>query len=266
MDKERFLASGLIEQYVLGLTTSEETLEVERYARAFPEIQEEIDTLRRAMEEYAAQYTISYSKNLEDKDLSKTAHLQKTSSSSKENANTGTRVFQRMRFQFAAILFLALGMVAWLLWRQSQLQAEYRQLSSEFATLRSECESLQQEYKTSQQVVAFMNGIETRVLHLKGTSFNPAAHAVVYWNEQIKNAYISIKDMPPLPPGKQYQIWADVEGKMINAGLLVTNAEDWQAIEVIENAESLNITIEPKGGSEAPTVAFLIANCNLHSI
>lgn len=266
MDKERFLASGLIEQYVLGLTTSEETLEVERYARAFPEIQEEIDSLRRAMEEYAAQYSISPSKNLKDKDLSELKKPQKASSPSKEHANTGTLAFQRMRFQFAAILFLALGMVAWLLWRQSQVQAEYRQLSSEFATLRSECESLQQEYKASQKVVAFMNGIETRVLHLKGTSFNPAAHAVVYWNEKIKNAYISIKDMPPLPPGKQYQIWADVEGEMINAGLLVTNLEDWQAIAVIENAESLNITIEPEGGSEAPTVASLIVNCNLRNI
>ena len=58
MDKERFLKTGLLEQYVLGLTTPEEDLEVERYAESFPEIQSEIDSMRSAMEEYARQYSI----------------------------------------------------------------------------------------------------------------------------------------------------------------------------------------------------------------
>ena len=58
MNKERFLASGLIEQYVLGLTTPDEAQEVERYARAYPEVQAEIDALRGAIEQYAAQYAV----------------------------------------------------------------------------------------------------------------------------------------------------------------------------------------------------------------
>ena len=53
MDKERFLQSGLLEQYVLGLTSEEENEEVERYARAFPEIQSEIDILQIAVMQYA---------------------------------------------------------------------------------------------------------------------------------------------------------------------------------------------------------------------
>ena len=53
MDKERFLESGLLEQYVLGLTSEEETREVERYAQAFPEIRAEIDLLRKAVRQYA---------------------------------------------------------------------------------------------------------------------------------------------------------------------------------------------------------------------
>ena len=62
MNKERFLASGLIEQYVLGLTTPDEAQEVERYARAYPEVQAEIDALRGAIEQYAAQYAVPPSK------------------------------------------------------------------------------------------------------------------------------------------------------------------------------------------------------------
>ena len=37
-DKESILQSGLLEQYVLGLTTPEQNKEVESYAQAYPEI------------------------------------------------------------------------------------------------------------------------------------------------------------------------------------------------------------------------------------
>ena len=39
MNKEEFLTSGLIEQYVLGLTSPEEDRIVERFAEEYPEIE-----------------------------------------------------------------------------------------------------------------------------------------------------------------------------------------------------------------------------------
>lgn len=268
MDKERFLASGLIEQYVLGLTTPEETQEVERYAQAFPDIKEEINALRRSIEQYAAQYAVPPPEHLKGKILSEIETTGRSSQSSGTKAKSTSEVFQRVRLQFAALLLVAVGAISWLLWKQNQLQNNYQQLSSEFYTLRSQCTSLQEQYEASQQVVAFVKGSDTQVIHLRGTALSPEAHAIVYWNEKNQTAYLSIDEMPPLPPGKQYQIWADVEGEMINSGLLSTDigTDTWQPIKVIKKAESLNITIEPIGGSEHPTVAFLVANGNLGTI
>lgn len=59
-----------------------------------------------------------------------------------------------------------------------------------------------------------------------------------------------------------YQMWADVEGEMINMGL-IDNKKDLLAMNYIENAESLNITIEPLGGSEHPDVSRSISNVYL---
>lgn len=263
MDKERFLASGLIEQYVLGLTTPEETQEVERYAHAFPEIKEEINALRRSIEQYAAQYAVPPPAHLKGKILSEIASSKSTSG---KKVDLMPAVLKRARVQFVALLLVAVGAIVWLLYKQSQLQNEYQQLSSEFSALRTQCESLQQQHEATQQVVAFVQGSATQVIHLQGTALSPDAHAIVYWNEKTQIAYLSIDKMPPLPPGKQYQIWADVEGEMIHSGLLVADTETWQPIKVIEKAESLNITIEPEGGSEHPTVAMLVANGNIQTI
>ena len=56
MNKEKFLNSGLLEQYVLGLTTVEENKLVEHYADTFPEVREELRSLKGAMDAYVADH------------------------------------------------------------------------------------------------------------------------------------------------------------------------------------------------------------------
>lgn len=48
-----FLESGIIELYVLGAASEEETQEVEQMAAAYPEVRLEIDKVGRAVESYA---------------------------------------------------------------------------------------------------------------------------------------------------------------------------------------------------------------------
>ena len=53
MNKENFLNSGLLERYVLGLASSDETNLVEKYASTFDDIQRLINTLRESIKDYA---------------------------------------------------------------------------------------------------------------------------------------------------------------------------------------------------------------------
>ncbi|WP_210489363.1 cupin domain-containing protein [Rufibacter aurantiacus] len=48
-----FIESGILELYVMDVTTPEETQEVEQMAAAHPEIREEIETIRQSIEAYA---------------------------------------------------------------------------------------------------------------------------------------------------------------------------------------------------------------------
>lgn len=48
-----YIKSGILEQYVLGLTSEEESLEVEQAAAKYAEVQKEIEEISNALENYA---------------------------------------------------------------------------------------------------------------------------------------------------------------------------------------------------------------------
>lgn len=52
MNVERFIASGILENYCMGFTTDAENAEVEANAALYPEIQKEIEKLRSVFERY----------------------------------------------------------------------------------------------------------------------------------------------------------------------------------------------------------------------
>lgn len=54
MDVAGYLKSGIIELYVLGLTTAEEVAEIEKLALIYPEIEEEIESVTAALVNHSA--------------------------------------------------------------------------------------------------------------------------------------------------------------------------------------------------------------------
>ncbi len=57
MNIQEYIASGILEMYVLGDVTPEEALEVEKLASAHEEIRNEIDEISNALQHYAAAQT-----------------------------------------------------------------------------------------------------------------------------------------------------------------------------------------------------------------
>lgn len=55
---KEYIDSGMLEQYVLGLTSPAQSMEVEQLAAADPIIQSEIDAIGEAMETYAKEHAI----------------------------------------------------------------------------------------------------------------------------------------------------------------------------------------------------------------
>ncbi|NUO02126.1 MAG: anti-sigma factor [Saprospiraceae bacterium] len=234
MDKEHFLKSGLLEQYVLGLTTPEETATVEHYIQTFPDIREKVTALKKEIDEYTRQSL----------------------------PNIPPAVIHQP--------IASVRLPAWAIWAGAALiatcvffasewyKADARIMANEQAL--QDCQAEHAICVQTAQMLAFLEHEDTRPVYLNGTPLLPEAKALVYWNHTAKSAYFNPIRLPEAPAGHQYQIWADVEGIMINMGLIEPDKLHLQALRYIPEAESLNITIEPKGGSDHPTVSQLCLN------
>ena len=77
---------------------------------------------------------------------------------------------------------------------------------------------------------------------------------MAYINPKEKTSMIDVVSLPQLPDEKCYQIWAELQGKMVSLVILSETDRQLRAIPYTEDALGLNITIEQKGGN---TVASL---------
>ena len=61
--------------------------------------------------------------------------------------------------------------------------------------------------------------------------------------------------MPKAPEGKEYQLWAIVDGKPVDLGMYdENNSQKLQAMKTISKPQAFAITLENKGGSPTPTM------------
>ena len=76
-----------------------------------------------------------------------------------------------------------------------------------------------------------------------------------------KLSYINVSKLPHIPESQCFQMWAEVNGKMINLGI-IEEAGDQQKLMALPYAENAvgYITIEQKGGNHAPSVENIVAN------
>lgn len=263
MNKEQFLASGLLEQHALGITSAEEGELVERYLEAFPDIREDYTAMRKALDQYASQYASQPPEALRSSIMSA---VDDEAARAVHNSNDpvpgpGNDQLQQagwVRYlSYVAIIALAAGLF-FVNQKNQSLKQELSASQNQLTLCESEKKSLQE----SSNLYAFLAHGATEQIRLTSTAADQNIAALAYWNPQEKKAFFNPLQLPATPEGKQYQIWADVRGEMISVGLLDDNFQTGQlaSINYIADATSLNVTIEPKGGSEHPTVETLLVN------
>jgi hypothetical protein len=110
---------------------------------------------------------------------------------------------------------------------------------------------------TQEQLQVLRSPDDYKLVALAGTPAHPAARARVLYNKAAHRVYIDVAQLPPLPPGKQYQLWALDNGKPVDAGVLTaatTAGSGLQQMKDIASAQAFAMTVEPTGGSAGPTL------------
>lgn len=97
---------------------------------------------------------------------------------------------------------------------------------------------------------------------LKGTNVQPNAQGQLIADPASQSAVLVVTDLPPLEPGRTYQVWLIADAP-VSAGLLTVDAHG-QGVLIITSTDSigsfqsLGISVEPEGGSPQPTGDIVI--------
>ena len=260
MDKEKFLSSGLIELYVIGLASERDAKVVRQYCDSFPDIQQKVDAMNEAMREYAIAHSVVPPESLKEKTFSELDQIISNKDISSEiTAGSSTKTSAGLSKPGIVIALLLFALMGYGLLHFSGKYNSEKLKTNLLNQQLTECREDNQNIESSNQIFALQNQFlkdnKTAHVHLRGTPNAPNALAVAYWNEEEDFAYLNILDLPKPNSDKQYQLWADVEGEMISLGVLDYEKEKLIRIPHIAHAESLNITLEEFGGAESPNVS-----------
>jgi len=263
INKDNIIESGLLQQYLLGELSEADVLVVETIIendstiRAYYHAMEE-DFLRLAQENSVVPPTSIKENILSTIELGK-HDATPTPVHSIPNRKDNKRVFIGIAAALAAIFMLTSG---WFYSRLDSTEKQLQQLTERNEILESDLEVLIGDYDEINDWLSILNSTDTRQYILEGNTLAPDAKVISYVNHQEKKVVINTEKLPKLEKDKDYQMWADVEGEMIDMGIISTESS-LLAMQYIDDAESLNITIEPAGGNDHPTVEQLISNVYL---
>ncbi len=154
------------------------------------------------------------------------------------------------------VLLLASLLVNFFLYTKlKSTQDESLEISSNYDLLLSELQLQNEMSKEKDRLTSIAMKSGNHIVSLQGQAISPEASAMVIWNSEDKTTYIKVMKISIPSEEKQFQLWAYIDGKPVNAGVFVVgNGElPLQALKHINRPQYFSITLENKGGSDAPS-------------
>lgn len=242
----QFLESDLLERYLMGATSPMESQEVEYFVAKFPGVKNTYNELQENLENYAASYAVDVPGDLRAKILKQTKAKPK-------------RALPLLAIAACTIATL-FGLVAMMIYNQNQELLEDRKFTSNLLeNLNDDIVSNRQMLQSVEEQFMILNNTATQKYILKGNNRANRLEAVAYINELEKRSYVHVNTLPELPDEQVYQMWASVDGKLVPLDILKVTKDNLVEIPYEERMASINVTIEPKGGSKEATKANEVA-------
>ncbi|GAB5565898.1 MAG: hypothetical protein Wins2KO_29610 [Winogradskyella sp.] len=259
-DKKIIIENGLLEQYLLGELNNNECQQIEEELASNAELKSYFEDLEKDFETLGLENAVAPPEKLKTQLLSQI----KESDSSEVKVvsiknNFNTKTYFQIAVSIAALLMMS---TFWLYNQLADFKEEQKIVNTENEKLINTLENLNNKLESETALFATLSHSDTEQYILNGNALMPNGKVVSYINHSTKAVVINTEKLPKLDDDHDYQMWADVEGEMINMGVIPKD-NHLLAMSYIENSESLNITIEPAGGNDHPTVEKLVTNVYL---
>jgi anti-sigma-K factor RskA len=257
MDKKKLLDNGLLEQYILGELNETETQQIEDLLQSDGEVKTYFDALEASFERLGQDNAIIPPVSLKQELLKQ---IRNDRDAQKEKLNPPLKSYVAVAASLIALLILG---SFWMYNKLNTLQDQLQVAERNNAVLNLQIDALQGDLEETTKFYAAITDPDTKQYILEGNDLMPEGKAVSYVNHNSRSVIVNTQRLPQLDAEHDYQMWADVNGEMVNMGV-IKKGKTLLAMNYIADAESLNITVEPSGGSEHPTVEHLVTNVYLN--
>lgn len=260
MDSQNYISSGMLELYVLDMLPPSQRAEVEGYVAKYPEVKAEIANIEKALFLYSSKTAVTPPPGLESSILERIDDLEKPSGPSISGGGAPGWL--------SPLLGLALLATAgWGIWQfqsANDQKAEITSLNDQMAIQEIECADAKLKSQDLEEQLRILRGASNQTIRMNGTDKSPQSLATIYWNPEENKTYLDVNNMPAPPTGKQYQLWAIVDGTPVDMGVfdIDLTAKTLQEVPHIDNPAAFAVTLEPTGGSVSPTLTemYVIGN------
>jgi len=274
---EDYISSGIIESYVLGLADAQEIAELEQFRSIYPEIQAAIDSFEASLETVALSNAIAPAADtkdklflaleLQDEFINKTNTIEPDATDVKEEAKVvsmplkpipakSAKMFQYVAAASIILFVLSAALNVYFFSKYKSATKQIVALLNQKNALYTDNQTIQAKYLELNSSLQLMSDTNIIKVAMKGIPGKEGDLATVFWDNKTKDVYLLPNKLPKAPEGKQYQLWALVNGKPIDAGVL----EDCNGVCKLKNTQKADvfaITLEKKGGSPTPDLSQL---------
>ncbi|MBA4055094.1 MAG: hypothetical protein C0490_10305 [Marivirga sp.] len=257
MNVEAYISSGVLEAYALGELSEQERVEVEKNLKQYPAIRKELARIEEAQEKLLMEASIKPSASVK---ASLFAKIDQQKPGVKVLPLSPPEPVAPSFWKLAAAASVTVALISsylaydyWNKWKKTEtnlteLIAQNQRVAEDFNKVNQRLDQMEND-------LSITNNPSFQRVVMKGTPNAPSALASVYWNENTKEVYLSIQDMKQLTQENQYQLWAIIDGKPVDAGVFDSNAAGLLKMkDIASGVATFAVTIESRGGKQSPTL------------
>lgn len=233
--------------HVLGLTSQQEAAQVAGWAAQYPEVKAELEAIEKSVEAYAMAYAIEPSATAKQTIITAIGNKQEPAS-----AAVVRSLSPAWKYAAAASILLLLGS----LYFNMTYYSKFKEAEAGLKNSNEQLVATNNKLRAMNSDMDVVKNKYSMAVSLNGMDAAPEAAAKVFWMKNTGEVYIDPSNLPEAPAGKQYQLWAIVDGKPVDGGMIITskqgNEYHIQKMKSFGRAEAFAVTLEAAGGNPTP--------------